>query len=216
MAKTLEISGQKFGRLTVTERVENNRHGQSQWKCVCDCGNVVIANGHKLVSGHTQSCGCYQKDAARFSNKKHGDSDHRLYDCWSKMKGRCSNPNDKSYIHYGGRGIQVCDEWNRYESFRNWALSHGYRDDLTIDRIDVNGNYCPENCRWATKSEQANNKRSNRFVEYCGEVHTIAEWASKLDMSYDALQLRLSRNWTIEKAFNTPVRNNGRCVESKV
>lgn len=215
MTKVLRLDGERFGRLIVIERAENNKHGRSQWKCLCACGNIVTVEGHKLSSGHTKSCGCLQKDAARTAQMKHGESKSRLYECWHHMKSRCINPNNKDYCNYGGRGIQVCAEWSEYEAFKGWAITHGYRDDLTIDRIDVNGDYCPENCRWATVVQQANNRRSNCVIEYDGEAHTLTEWSQKLGISFDALQLRLKRNWSVEKAFNTPVRICSRNVESK-
>lgn len=117
------------------------------------------------------------------------------------MRQRCENENYTHYHHYGGRGISVCPEWHQYEIFKTWALSHGYSDTLTIDRIDVNGPYCPSNCRWATKSTQNNNRRNNRYVTYQGERHTVKEWADILDMPYDLLKTRIDRGWDIEDAF---------------
>lgn len=217
MSHTINHVGQKFGRLKVIERADNNCHGQAQWKCVCDCGNFVVVPGYKLRSGHTKSCGCLKRENTSKIHKKHGETGNRLYVCWQHMKNRCNNPSKKYYCNYGGRGISVCPEWEDYQTFRNWALSNGYNDDLTIDRIDVDGNYCPENCRWTTMVEQQNNRRNNHFVDYNGETRTLAEWSRIIGINYDVLQMRINKlNWPIEKAFNTPVRNCGRNVENKV
>lgn len=126
----------------------------------------------------------------------------RLYYVWNSMKQRCLNENDCRYNSYGGRGITIYEEWkNNFGTFREWALANGYRDDLTIDRIDVNGNYEPSNCRWITNKEQQNNTRRSRLIEFNGEIHTIAEWAEIIGVSYKSLYSRIRRNWTIEKAL---------------
>ena len=149
MPKLNDLTGQRFGRLTVLERTE------LKWLCKCDCGNKKIVAGGHLVSGDTKSCGCLRI--------KHGMRNTRLYSIWHGMKERCYNTKHKFYKHYGGRGIKVCEEWkNDFQTFADWALSHGYADNLTIDRIDVNGNYEPSNCQWATNAEQQRNKRNSK------------------------------------------------------
>ena len=158
-----ELTGERFTRLTVLgEALEKDNRGNVRWICRCSCGNFLKANGNNLRSGHTQSCGCLRKEIASElkANTKHGLSHDKngkitkLYAIWTTMKQRCHNSNTKQYKYYGARGIKVCDEWkNDYMNFYNWAMKNGYREGLTIDRIDVNGNYEPDNCEWVTKSE---------------------------------------------------------------
>lgn len=153
MRKLVDLTGKKFGRLTVIERSE------SKWLCKCDCGNTKLVNGGHLVSGDTKSCGCLRNE----QRIKHGMRNTRLYSVWHGMKERCYNTKHKHFKDYGGRGITICDKWkNDFNAFAQWALSHGYADNLTIDRIDVNGNYEPSNCRFITNAEQQKNKRNSK------------------------------------------------------
>lgn len=158
------FAGERFGRLTVVERAENYISPQGQarkrWLCKCDCGGIVTIMARCLISGDTKSCGCLQKETAKSTFTKHGTWGSRLHVIWSSMKTRCYNKNHRGYNYYGVRGITVCDEWrDDFQAFHDWAMANGYRDDLTIDRIDVDGNYEPSNCRWITMAEQQTNKR---------------------------------------------------------
>ena len=206
--KFKDLTGQKFGKLTVLERAEDyitpQNEREVQWRCKCDCGRECIVRGHNLRNGHTTSCGCAIIEAST----KHGMHNTRIYGIYRGMLNRCYNENLVQYPDYGGRGIYVCDEWrgeNGFINFMNWAMSHGYRDDLTIDRINNNGPYSPENCRWVTMVIQANNKRSNVYIEYNGESHTISEWSTITGIPYATLRKRLNDGWDINRIFNTPV-----------
>lgn len=201
-----DLRGQRFGRLTVLEFVPTEGY-RSYWKCMCDCGNIITVAGKRLGNGHTQSCGCLRKEQAAKRLYKHGMRNSRLYRIWSKMKERCCNHNISGYKDYGGRGITVCEEWkNDFQAFYDWAMSNGYDDNLTIDRIDNNGNYEPLNCRWVGIEIQARNKRNNVYVEYNGEIITLTE-ASKLSgISLGTLHLRYSKGDRGEKLFR-PVKH---------
>lgn len=199
MGKFIDLTGDKFGILTVVEICGKNRHNQYYWKCKCDCGNDVVVLGHNLRNGTTKSCGCVMKS----KHRTFGRSRTMLYRCWNSMRQRCFCEKTNGYLRYGGRGITVCDEWkNDFQAFYDWAIANGYKDGLSIDRIDVNGNYEPSNCRWITFAEQSNNRRTNHYITYNGETKTISEWAQILGMNYNTLRARIRCGWDIERAFS--------------
>ncbi len=194
--RLIDLTGQRFGRLTVIRQDGNNKNGSARWLCICDCGKVKTVTGVNMRIGQTQSCGCYQKEQARrFGNiytPTHGHSREKLFRVWKSMLHRCYSEHSSSYKNYGERGIFVCDEWHEYETFKSWALQNGYAEGLSIDRIDVNGNYCPDNCKFSTIKEQANNKRNNHLVEIDGVTKTIAQWADYAGLSYSTVAQRVA------------------------
>ena len=200
------LTGKKFNKLTVIEFAYNKK-GRTYWKCKCDCGNIAIVEAYKLKMRHTKACGClgeYNRKHLYKYSIKHQMMNTRLYRTWQNMKRRCDTPSTNSYKNNVGRGIKVCNEWkNDFISFYNWAMANGYRDDLTIDRIDVNGNYEPSNCRWATSKEQSNNKRNNYYIEFNGEKHTITEWAERAKIKRETIKYRIQHNYPLNKVFST-------------
>lgn len=161
MAKKIDITGQRFGRLTVLSEHPKRYRTSVQWVCRCDCGSETIVVGNKLRNGHTKSCGCLQKERTSKAKKTHGRTREPLHVLWVGMRSRCNNENHTSYEDYGKRGITVCDEWSDYENFRKWALQNGYKKGLEIDRIDNDKGYSPENCRWVTRKANMRNTRHN-------------------------------------------------------
>lgn len=206
--KKIDLTGNRYGRLTVLK--ENGKRGKNiLWLCRCDCGHEINAVACNLKNGHTQSCGCLQKEARVKSHTTHHKSKSRLYRIWRHIKSRCFNENVPHYKYYGGRGISICEEWEKsFENFYEWAISNGYQEDLSIDRIDVNGNYEPSNCRWTNAKIQANNKTNNRIIEYNGECHTLSEWAHILGIGCLTISKRIDDyGWDVKRAFETPVRD---------
>lgn len=209
-----DLTGKQFSRLSVLRPAEDRvlKIGKhlTMWECKCNCGNTVIVRSCDLKSGKVMSCGCYRKETTRAIHTTHGATKGRkakkLYSVWAGILARCNNPGSAEFQYYGGKGVTVCKGWeNDYSAFEKWALTNGYEEGLSIDRIDVNGDYCPENCRWATDIEQANNKTTNKFLEAFGERHTIAEWARKLDVTYNSLYYSLSKNaWDLTKVVVGP------------
>lgn len=187
------ISGQKFGRLTVLSFDHVGSYGHSYWLCECDCGNTTVVERSNLLNGGTVSCGCYGREQSRMGSVTHGLSNTRLYKIWMDMKGRCNNTHDHAYDRYGGRHITVCEEWDDFENFYKWAATNGYAPELTIDRIDNDDGYYPDNCRWVDDTNQANNRRSNTRITYNNETHTIAEWARIFNVIYNSLLGRIKR-----------------------
>ena len=199
--KALDLSGTRFGRLIAVEDVGRCKDRHHLWRCVCDCGNEAIVSSNQLRRGNTRSCGCLMFD----TNTKHGQHKTRLYKTWANMVARCTTPSASNYECYGGRGITVCEEWRSFKPFYEWAVLNGYQSNLTIDRIDVNGNYCPENCRWATAKEQANNTRRSHYLTFNGETHTITEWSKITGLSPGCIRGRLGVcGWSVGDALTKP------------
>lgn len=208
MSKLIDLTGEKFGRLTVLERTDDliqpSGQHKTQWLCKCDCGNEITVTSSNL-KGSTKSCGCYRAEIGYKAGKNclsHGKSNTRIYHTWEAMKQRCYNPKSQYYKRYGGRGITICDKWlHDFQAFYDWAMSHGYADNLTIDRIDNNKGYSPDNCRWATNIQQHNNQSNNKNLTYNGKTQTLAQWAKEKNIKPTTLAMRLNRGWSIEKAL---------------
>lgn len=203
----------KYGRLTIINEIDR-RNGNRCVLCRCECGKEKAVLLKNLRQGNVKSCGCLKRDSR---NQTHGLSrlkgkKTRLYRIWGGMKTRCFNVRDHAYLRYGGRGISICDEWLDYATFHSWALTHGYSEHLSIDRIDNDGNYEPGNCRWVNRKVQANNRRHpsrsprNRILVLHGESKTLAEWSRTVGINYSALSRRLKRGWSTEKALTTPLK----------
>lgn len=218
MSIQLDLTGQRFGRLTVIERCGTSKDGQKMYRCVCDCGNEKITKTGNLRSGHVKSCGCLNKEMTRKANRerntRHGGCGTRLYGIWFDMRQRCNWEKSTSWANYGGRGIRVCDEWQAdFVPFRDWALANGYRDDLTLDRIDVDGNYCPENCRWADLDEQNNNKRTCLYATIGGVTKSVTQWCKETGIPRHTAYSRIRRGWEPERAVTEP-RDDTRAKEA--
>jgi hypothetical protein len=199
------ITGQRFGRLTVLGYVGIIKK-VSNWLCQCDCGTQTVAVFRNLRCGDTQSCGCLHRETVGDMSRTHGMSQTKLFARWQAMRKRCYYKNLLQYPDYGGRGIKVCDRWQSFENFYA-DMGDPPSDKHSIDRIDNNGDYCPENCRWATRSEQNNNARRNHILEYNGESMTIAQWEQRLGFKQGVLRNRINAlGWNIERALTTPVK----------
>ena len=190
--------GEKYGRLTILE----NHHPKDEVLCRCECGNLKIARASNVYHGGTKSCGCLFNEG---NNLKHGGRGTRLYQIWKTMRERCNTPSHKSYKYYGAKGITICKEWDDFNVFREWAMNNGYSDKLTIDRIDVYGNYEPSNCRWATYKQQANNTTRNQRVEFNGQNLTLSEWADVTGIKMGTIWSRLKRGWSVSDALTKKV-----------
>lgn len=202
----------KFGKLTVIKRVENDKHRNRQFLCICDCENKTekIIRARDLKNGKIKSCGCL--------NYKHNMSHSRIYRIFIGMKYRCNNPNSVDFERYGGRGIKICDEWERengFELFYNWSINNGYNDSLTIDRIDNNKNYEPSNCRWATMSEQGKNKSNNNLITINGKTQTLSEWANEYKLDKETIRNRFVIGDTGLDLIRKPYEKRGKINDRK-
>lgn len=192
--KVEDLSGKQFGRLTALNVSSFSKNGGAVWACKCSCGKLKNVQAGHLKGGQIKSCGCLRSETAGNLRKSHGKSKTRLYRIWGDMKSRCNNPNTDNYSHYGMRGISVCFEWeNNFLSFYTWAIGNGYADTKSIDRINVNGNYCPENCRWADIHTQSTNKTTNIYLTYNGEKMAVSEVAELIGVSPYTLYSRLNK-----------------------
>jgi hypothetical protein len=208
IGRARNIAGQKFGRLTAIGIVEKPFGRSAKWLCLCDCGNSTTIQLSTLGRGYESSCGCAVESKVK---------NRRLYRIWAGMKRRCNNPAELNYERYGARGISVCEEWNSSDGFlpfQEWALSNGYEDGLTIDRIENSLGYSPANCQWATPKQQSNNRRSNLVIEAWGEVKTRAQWLEdeRCNVTIDTITKRLRRGVPAEEAISTPSTNPARCI----
>lgn len=204
MKRYKDLKNKKFGNLMPIS-MEYVKGKRAFWKCLCDCGNEKIIRADHLISGHTQSCGCISKSTHKATHSKHNKSDTKLYKIWSSIKQRCFYEKSTNYKNYGGRGISICKEWkDNFQSFYDWSISSGYKEGLSIDRVDVNGIYCPENCRWATIIEQSNNKRNNVIIEFNGVKKPLNYWEQKTGLSREIIYKRIRRGWEVKDALSKP------------
>lgn len=216
MRKPADITGQKFNRLTVLGPAPRNGRKFPHWHCRCDCGNETVAQGSAIKNGHTKSCGCWNMEKIHERNLKHGHAHEGkispTYTTWASMVNRCANPNEPSYGRYGGRGIQVCERWL---SFPNFLTDMGEKPAgrYSIERDDYNGNYEPDNCRWATDKEQARNKSNNRLITFDGQTKCVGEWSEITGLHPMTIIYRLNKGATPEEALSQKKKNGPRMVE---
>ena len=192
----------KYGRLLAIKEVEGTPYSR-RVLCQCDCGNSIVVSLNHLLSGNTKSCGCLKSDRNRKVFTKHGLSKSSLYGVWGSMKDRCFRKKCTAYKNYGGRGVTICNEWLEFVNFYEWAMENGYQDDLTIERNDNDGDYCPENCIFIPKEEQSKNRRGLHFISHNGSIKTLTDWAKTIGISRSSLRDRIKNGWTIEEALTT-------------
>lgn len=188
-----DLSGKKFGYLTVIDHAGIDKFGKHTWNCVCRCGNRKIISSNGLKCGDYKSCGCQKSERFSKINTIHGKCKTRLYKTWKNMKTRCLNSKNYKFKNYGGRGICICTEWLDFENFERWALSSGYQNNLTIERIDVNGNYCPQNCTWIIPENQALNRRNTKKVMLHGEKMTVKELSKIMSISESCIYKHIAK-----------------------
>jgi hypothetical protein len=203
--KPIDLTGQKFGRLTVLGQAEHNKWNRPTWHCRCVCGNMVIVAGNSLRQKHTTSCGCLYREKTKImglKNVTHKETGSRLYRIWHNMKQRTGNKNHVAYARYGGRGITVCPEWiGSYEAFRDWALKNGYADNKTLDRKDNSLGYFEDNLTWSTMKEQQNNRRNNRMLTIDGQTKTLTQWSEQIGINALLVGNRLRLGWSPSEAL---------------
>lgn len=207
MGKPIDMTGQRYGRLSVIEMAGHNKHRQRLWRCVCDCGNTVEVLGFLLRQEQTQSCGCLQKEAIASVNKKHGMSGTQIFHVHRSMMDRCYMQTSHAYKNYGGRGITVCERWHDFENF--YADMGDKPKGMTLERMDNDGPYSPDNVRWASYKDQANNRRSNVVLEFEGKKQTMQQWCDDLGLKIGTVWARLNRGWSVDRALTEEVRHAG-------
>lgn len=209
MRKTENLIGKRFGRLRAIEHKGRRADGREQYLCKCDCGREIVVIAKNLKNNNTKSCGCLKRDSWLAANVTHGKSKTKLYRVWASIKDRCYRSGCKNYHNYGGRGIAMCDEWkDSFQSFYEWATSNGYSPGLTIERMDVDGNYTPDNCCWITAHEQCQNKRNTRRITLNGECHTFKEWAEITGVNYYTLFSRYQAGKPPEEILKERIETN--------
>ena len=227
MGKKIDMTGRVIGRLLVIEECGRDSHGRTLWRCRCECGNEIIVRGDNLRKEHTTSCGCYQMERVAEAHTTHGESKTRLYYVWASMLkrvGATKGADEKSKRNYQDRGIDVCDEWLIFENFRDWALSHGYKEGLQIDRRDNDKGYCPENCRWVSPKENANNRRCTTRLEdgtplaiFCSKVGIQTCENGKVTKQYSRIQDMYSKHHSahpeLVEAANRTILEMRQCLE---
>lgn len=199
----IDLTGQRFGKWIVLKQAPTGKHRETRWYCRCDCGKERNIDGDSLRRGQSKGCRSCHTSRRNTMNIKHGQTKTRLYGIRRGMISRCENPNEPAYKNYGGRGIKICPEWRKdFTAFRKWALEHGYKDNLTIDRINNDGNYEPENCHFIIKAAQYRNTRNNRLVRIGNETKSLAEWAEETGINYSTLRARVRRNCPEHRLLN--------------
>jgi len=206
--KLIDLTNRQFGKLTVINRGEDYITPKGKkyptWNCICECKNTINVLSSNLLNNTTNSCGCIKEEG---NNTKHNKCYTKLYKIYKNIEQRCYNSNSKGFQYYGKRNIKMCEEWlNSFESFYNWAINNGYKQGLTIDRIEVNGNYEPSNCRWVTMKVQNYNRRTTHHLTFNNETHTLEEWSNITGIRTETLQSRLDRKWDIEKVLTQPIK----------
>lgn len=204
----IDLTGQRFGRWTVVSRAEKRPSSkQAMWTCKCDCGNMGYVSSQDLRTGISKSCGCYNIEVIKKRDTKHGCSGTRLYNIWLGIRDRTKREANQNYYRYGGRGIDIYPPWrDNFLEFKSWSDENGYDDTLTIDRIDNDRGYYPDNCRWTDYLTQANNTSKNLYIILDGEKHTLSEWCRIKNVDYSMVRGRIKRGWEKDMWFIPPVR----------
>lgn len=212
--KKLDLLNQRFGKLVVVapSKPKNN---ETMWECKCDCGNITIVSTSNLRANRILSCGCLKLQRLLERSTTHNQRHTHLYEVWKSLRQRCNNPKHASYYNYGGRGIAVCDEWNKsFQAFYDWSYANGYSTEnqkdeklkLTIDRINNDGNYEPSNCRWVDRKTQARNMRTTKFITFKGQTKSIPEWCELYGINRNSFDVRIKCGWSIEDALTKPIK----------